>query len=259
MSDGIVRLSRAGTTAFIVFDRPQARNALTWAMYNELAEHCRTLDADPSVRCVVFRGAGGQAFVAGTDIAQFLEFKTAEDGIDYETRVEQFVSAVERLRMPTIAAVEGWAIGGGLAIATVCDLRIATPDSRFGIPIARTLGNCLSNRNYARLAAAFGPSRVKRMLMLAETVGGAEALQCGFLTDLVAADQMDDRIAQMTARIAEHAPLSMSAGKESLRRLLHGDRAGEDEDLVKACYGSRDFHAGVAAFVGKARADWEGR
>lgn len=259
MSGGTVTLRRDGSTAHVVFDRPEARNALTWQMYEQLHAHCQALNVDESVRCVVFRGAGGKAFVAGTDIAQFLEFEGPQDGVDYEARGEVFIDAVETLRMPTIAVIEGWAIGGGLAIATACDLRIATPDSRFGIPIARTLGNCLSNRNYARLAGAFGGSRVKRMLILAEMVGASEALNCGYLTELVEPDRIDARVAELLRRIGEHAPLTMRAGKESLRRMLHREQVHEDEDLISACYGSRDFRAGVAAFVGGGRATWEGR
>ncbi|MET4575755.1 enoyl-CoA hydratase/isomerase family protein [Ottowia thiooxydans] len=259
MTSGRVTLTRTGTTAHLLFDRPEARNALTWDMYEQLHAHCQTLNADESVRCAVLRGAGEQAFIAGTDIAQFLDFKTPEQGLQYEAQGEKYIAAVETLRMPTIAVVQGWAIGGGLAIAGVCDLRVATPDSRFGMPIARTLGNCLSNRNYARLAAGLGAARVKRMLMLADMIGAQEALECGFVSELIVADQLDARVEELTKRIAEHAPLSMWAGKESLRRLAHEEDAGKDDDLIARCYGSQDFHAGVAAFVDKRRANWEGR
>jgi enoyl-CoA hydratase len=259
MSEGTVRFHIEGAIGYITFDRPEARNALTWSMYQELYALCARINADDQLRCVVLRGAGGKAFVAGTDIAQFLDFKSADDGIEYERQGEKFVAAVEHIRVPTIAVVEGWAIGGGLAIASVCDVRIATPESRFGIPIARTLGNGLSARNYARLAAGFGASRVKRMLVLAEAIGAEEAQSCGFVTELVAAEQIDARVAELTSRIAGHAPLSMRTGKESLRRLLHGEDHGNDEDLLAACYGSEDFHLGVAAFVAKTPAQWEGR
>src|SRR5262245_45897328 len=149
MSEGEVRYSRKGEIATVLFDRPAARNAMTWRMYDQLTDICGHLRMERDVRVVVFRGVGGKAFIAGTDIAQFRSFTSGEDGIDYEKRMEGYVSGVETLPMPTLAVVEGFAIGGGLAIALACDLRIAAPESRFGVPVARTLGNCLSMTNYA--------------------------------------------------------------------------------------------------------------
>ena len=156
MNEGTVSYERDGVIARITFDRPAARNAMTWTMYEELAAVCGKVAADPEVRVAVLRGAGGKAFVAGTDIGQFRDFKSGEDGVDYERRIAAYLAAVEELPVPTLAVIEGWAIGGGLAIAAACDLRVATPGSRFGVPIARTLGNCLSIANYACLAAYAG-------------------------------------------------------------------------------------------------------
>ena len=156
MSDGTVHLSIQGGVASVTFDRPQARNAMTWAMYERLGQICEQLQADAAVRVVTFRGAGGEAFVAGTDIEQFKAFRSGDDGVAYEQQIDQCIQKLEKLRMPTVAVIEGWAIGGGLAIATACDFRLATPASRFGVPIARTLGNCLSVANLARLRAVFG-------------------------------------------------------------------------------------------------------
>ena len=175
MDEGTTRYERDGVIARITFDRQPARNAMTWAMYEQLGAACEKIAADREVRVAVFRGAGGKAFVAGTDIGQFRAFKSGEDGIKYEHRMAEVLTAVEQLPVPTLAVIEGWAIGGGLAIACACDLRIATPGTRFGVPIARTLGNCLSVENYALVVAAFGVSRAKRMLMLAENLTAEEA------------------------------------------------------------------------------------
>src|SRR5438132_3930365 len=144
MSDGTVRLEIDGAIAHVTFDRPKARNAMTWGMYGELASICDELRARSDVRCTVFRGAGGEAFVAGTDIEQFRAFKDGDDGVEYERRIDAGIAKLEALPMPALAVVEGWCVGGGLAIATACDIRIATPASKFGAPIARTLCNCLS-------------------------------------------------------------------------------------------------------------------
>src|SRR5688572_7017635 len=206
MNDGAVRYERDGAIARVIFDRPAARNAMTWAMYEQMAEACRKITDDASVRVAVFRGAGGKAFVAGTDISQFLDFKSGEDGIAYERKVAEYFTAVETLPVPTLAVVEGWAIGGGLAIATACDLRIATPGSRFGVPIARTLGNCLSVANYARLVAALGASRAKRVLLLAENLSAEEALAGGFLSAIAEPAVLDQRIAELCERLQQHAP-----------------------------------------------------
>lgn len=258
MSDGDVHYHRDGAVASIVFDRPAARNAMTWHMYQRLDEICAQIGAEDGLRVAVFRGAGGKAFIAGTDIAQFQAFKTGEDGIAYEKKIEGYVSAVETLPIPTLAVIEGWAIGGGLAIAAACDLRIATPGTRFGVPIARTLGNCLSVANVARLVAALGAARTKRVLLLAENLSAEEALAGGFISEIVAPADLDAKVKDLCARLAGHAPVTMRVSKEAVRRVVLAGLADSD-DLIRAAYGSEDFHEGVNAFVDKREARWRGR
>jgi enoyl-CoA hydratase/carnithine racemase len=258
MSDGETRLQRDGVVARIIFDRPAARNAMTWRMYEQLGAICAALKEDRAIRVVVFRGAGGQAFVAGTDIAQFQSFRDGEDGVAYEARMEQVLSAIEALPMPTLAVVEGFAVGGGLAIAACCDLRIATPGARFGVPIARTLGNCLSVANYARLVAALGVARTKRVLLLAENLAAEEAHAAGFVAAIVEPSDLDRQIDDICRRLASHAPVTMRVSKEAIRRLLHAGLPGGD-DLVRACYGSDDFRIGVRSFVEKKTPEWTGK
>ena len=257
MNAGTLHLSIEAGTASVVFDRPQARNAMTWAMYEKLGQICTQLQTDHSVRVVTFRGAGGQAFVAGTDIEQFKAFHSGEDGVAYERQIEECIGKLEALPMPTVAVIDGWTIGGGLAIATACDFRIATPASRFGVPIAKTLGNCLSITNLARLGAAFGVPRVKRMLILAETLDAEEALACGYLAQICAPGELDSATAALCERLAALAPVTQAVTKESLRRLLlHG--LPDDRDLIRHCYGSSDFREGVDAFVAKRNPLWKG-
>lgn len=258
MNEGVVRYRREGAVAHIVFDRPEARNAMTWAMYDQLAEACGRIAGDREVRVAVLRGAGGKAFVAGTDIGQFRDFRSGEDGIAYERRMADYLSAVERVPVPTLAVIEGWAIGGGLAIACACDLRIATPGTRFGVPIARTLGNCLSVENYAIIVAAFGASRAKKMLLLAENLTADEAMASGFLLEVAAADALDGRVRELCERLAGNAPVTMRVTKESIRRLLHAGLPDGD-DLIRACYGSDDFRIGVESFLAKREARWKGQ
>ncbi len=258
MGEGSVRLTIEARVASVVFDRPQARNAMTWGMYEQLSDICRQLQGNGSVRVATFRGAGGEAFVAGTDIEQFGVFLNGEDGVAYEGRIDACIGQLEGLPMPTVALVEGWAVGGGLAIATACDFRIATPDARLGVPIARTLGNCLSMANMARLVAAFGPQRVKRMLMLAETLTAQEALACGFLHEVVEPGQMDVSAAHLVARLFSLAPITQSVAKEGLRRLVAHDLP-QAEDLIRRAYGSADFREGVEAFVTRRSPIWKGQ
>lgn len=258
MSDGEVRTARAGDVVTVTFDRPAARNAMTWQMYERLGEICAELQKDRSVRAVVFRGAGGKAFIAGTDIAQFLKFTSGEDGVAYEEKMEGYLAALEALPMPTLAVIEGFAIGGGLAIAACCDLRIATPGSRFGVPIARTLGNCLSVANHARLVAALGASRAKKVLLLAENLTAEEALAGGFLLDIVQPEDVEKKVTELCDRLLGHAPITMRVTKESIRRLMHAGLPNGD-DLVRETYGSEDFRAGVKAFVEKKPPQWRGK
>src|SRR5690625_2432624 len=162
--DGI-GLAIADGVAHVTFSRPEARNAMSFAMYLRLDAICEQLESGPPLKAIVFRGAGG-AFVAGTDIAEFTAFEDGADGVSYEAMIERAVSRLEALPAPTVAVVDGPAIGGGLVIAAACDLRLVTPSSRFGVAIARTVGNCLSVGNIGSLVRAFGDWPARRMLML---------------------------------------------------------------------------------------------
>ena len=257
-SEGTVHLRIDGPVASVVFDRPQARNAMTWGMYEALERICMQVAADDAVRVLRLRGAGGQAFVAGTDIAQFLDFQSGEDGLQYEQRIDACVGLLENLAKPTVAVVEGWCIGGGLALATACDFRIATPGAQFGVPIARTLGNCLSAANLARLVAALGRPRALRMLLAAELIGADEALAGGYLLELVPPEGLNEASDKLCRRLAQLAPVTQAVSKQGLNRLLQRDLP-DCEDLIRRAYGSADFKAGVQAFVGKTAPVWRGQ
>ncbi|HZN46065.1 MAG TPA: enoyl-CoA hydratase/isomerase family protein [Ramlibacter sp.] len=256
-AEGAVHLEVDGGIASVTFDRPEARNAMTWAMYERLRAVCEQLREDRSVRVVRFQGAGGEAFVAGTDIAQFQDFD-GERGVQYERQIDATMQLLAGLPMPTVAVVQGWCIGGGLAIASTCDFRLATPGSKFGVPIARTLGNCLSMANIAGLVAAFGRPRVQRLLLLADLVAAEEAQLCGYVLEVVPAEGIEAAAQKLCARLAALAPVTQQVSKEALARLLRHDLP-EAEDLVRRTYGSEDFREGVTAFVGKRPPVWQGR
>ncbi len=246
--------------ATITFNRPHARNALTFAMYDRLADICAAANENRSLRAIVLTGAGDKAFAAGTDISQFRTFQKDRDALDYEARIDRSLGALERCRVPTIAAIQGACTGGGAGIAACCDLRIAAKGARFGFPVARTLGNCLSMSNYARLAALLGPARVKDIIFRARLVQAEEALRIGLVTELVEdGAALASRAAALAAEVAGHAPLTLQATKEALYRLRPKIPHGEGDDLVLMCYMSEDFREGMDAFLAKRNPVWKGR
>ncbi|MDF3010327.1 MAG: hypothetical protein K0S03_1123 [Burkholderiales bacterium] len=245
--------------AHVTFNRPQARNALTFAMYERLAEVCAIANADRSIRAMLLTGAGDKAFAAGTDISQFRAFDKPQDALDYEARIDRVLGALERCRVPTIAAIQGACTGGGAGIAVCCDLRIAAGNARFGFPVARTLGNCLSTGNYARLAALLGPARVKDMIFRARLVEAPEALDIGLVGEVVDEPAaLMPRALELAKLVASHAPLTLQATKEALLRLRPTMPAGSGEDLILMCYMSQDFREGMDAFLSKRAPRWQG-
>jgi len=244
-----------GPIPFLTFNRPEARNALTWDMYEALVDTCERVDADVAVRVLVLRGAG-KSFAAGTDISQFTRFSTREDAVAYERRLDAVIDRLERVRAATIAQVHGVAAGGGCMIALACDLRVCTPAAEFGVPVARTLGNCLSAANYARLVDLIGPARVKDLLFTGRLIDAGEAATLGLVARMVesgAAGDVDDAVRELAATIAGNAPLTIRATKEAVRLIQAARRldAAAVDDLIALCYGSEDFKEGVAAFLAK--------
>src|SRR5215468_11031253 len=250
---------RRGDVAWITFNRPEARNALTFVMYEELAKICEAANDDATLRCIVIRGAGDKAFAAGTDINQFRAFKTPQDSLDYEARIDRILTALEQVRVPTIAAIAGACTGGGAGIAACCDLRVATKSARIGFPIARTLGNCLSMSNISRLTALVGPARVKDLIFTARLVSAEEAASLGLLNEVVEdLPALQKRAAELATLIAGHAPLTLNATKQALARLTRRLSREEGEDLILMCYMSKDFREGLDAFLNKRPPQWRG-
>jgi enoyl-CoA hydratase/carnithine racemase len=249
-----------GTTGWITLNRPQARNALTFAMYEGLAEICRTVPTDGSVKCLVVTGAGEKAFAAGTDMTQFRGFSTDQDALDYEHKMDVVLGAVEACPLPIIAALSGACTGGGAGIAAACDIRIATADLRFGFPIARTLGNCLSIANLSRLSGLMGPGRTKEIIFTARLLGAEEALSCGLVSEIIADHAaLIARAEELASLLAGHAPITLATTKEALRRLRVEGAGADDRDLVVQAYMSADFKEGIEAFLGKRKPEWKGR
>ncbi len=263
MSEAEILFEREGPVAVVTFNRPAFRNAMTWTMYDGLVDACEAVDADTDIRVLIVRGAGGKAFVAGTDISQFRTFSTPDDAIEYERRLERVLRRVEAVNKPTIAAIEGVAVGGGAALALACDLRYCTPESRLGVPIARTLGNCLSVAVHARLLDMLGPARTKEIVFRARLVGADEALQAGLVNEIVPSERLHSYVREVAEEIAGHAPITLQVTKEAVRRLQSYRRAVPDgelgEDLIVRAYMSEDFREGVSAFLDKRKPVWRGK
>ena len=260
MSTPHVVRAEDGPVAVITFNRPEAHNAMTWPMYDALVEHCEAIDRADGIRVVVFRGAGAKAFVAGTDIAQFRTFRTAEDGVRYEQRIDAVVDRVERLAKPTIAAIDGVTTGGGCAFDAACAPGICTTRSRFGVPIARTLGNCLSASNHARFLDLIGPARLKELLFTGRLLPAAEAADAGLVNRVVEPDMLDSVVREYAETMAANAPLTIRASKEMIRRIQSHRRIDPalGRDLIVTCYTSADFHEGVDSFLAKRAPRWSG-
>ena len=247
----------------LVLNRPKQRNALTFGMYQKISELCQRAGTEldeQGIRVIVISGAGEEAFAAGTDIGQFTSFETLADGREYEARIEEVITSIETCRVPVIAALHGAVTGGGLVIAAAAHLRLASANVKIGMPIARTLGNCLAIANLRRLVALFGEARVAHMILTAELLSANQALASGFVHDV-----LEDRVTMLARannlaqRLTTMAPLTIQSSLDGLRRLRHATACPDDSDLIAACYTSEDFAEGVAAFLEKRKPKWSGR
>lgn len=252
-----LRVTHDGAVLTVTFDRPEQHNAMTFAMYDGLHAACEIADSDDDVQAMVLRGAGGKAFVSGTDIAAFRTFRDGDDGVAYEERIARVVNRLEDVTVPTVAAVEGYCLGGGLALAAVCDVRVATRSAHFGVPIARTLGNCLSMNSVSVLVARLGSARALDMLLRARLLDAEEAHAAGFVTEVCNDDGLDVTLEDVMRTLLSHAPLTQWASKVAVARLRRAALPGGD-DMVARVFGSEDFHRAVAAFGSGQPATWEG-
>jgi enoyl-CoA hydratase len=251
-------VERRGAVQWVLFNRPHHRNALTWAMYDGLIAVCGEVNSDRTIRAMVLAGAG-LVFAAGTDIAQFRDFKTEKDAIDYEAHGNLVMGTLESVRTPVIAALAGACTGAGAAIASCCDLRIAAPSTRFGVPIARTLGNCLSHQNYARLVALLGFSRAREILITGRLMDAEELRAAGGVAEVVAEELLFDRAQELAESVAANAPLTLQATKQAVTRIR--DRlfpVEDDADVIRMCYMSQDFREGIESFLAKRNPVWRG-
>ena len=245
----------------LTFNRPESRNSLTFAMYEELFHISEEIaskvkSGDRSIKALIVTGSGEKAFAAGTDMSEFRNFSTDEEALGYERTMDRVLGTYERVPIPTIAAIRGACTGGGGAIAAASDLRYADSRLKFGFPMARTLGNCLSITNLSRLVSLLGQAKTREILFTARLIEAEEALSIGLITELV--EDPLQRALDMAEVLKTHSPLLMEASKEGLRRIREKMADINDDDLIVKCYNSRDFHEGIDAFLSKRKPQWQG-
>ncbi len=258
-----ILVDRSNHVATITFNRPDQRNAISYEMWQSLGDILTDLDADTAIRCVVFRGAGDQAFSAGADIKDFDKHRyDSTSAARYAKAFESALDRVEKLRCPTIAAIQGFCVGGGLELAAATDIRIATKSSRFGVPVNR-LGLTAGWDELRRMIAVAGVPAVKYLLLTGAIIDINEAIRFGLVTSAVEDDEFEPTIKKLTSQIASGAPLSARDHKIMIQRLSVEPNtetlSEEDFNLQFRVFDSADFREGVEAFKAKRRPDFHGK
>lgn len=251
-----------GGVGWLTINQPERRNAVSLEMWQGLADAAAAFEADPGVRVVVIHGAGGESFAAGADISEFeAQRANAAQKARYGEVASRGQQGIARLSKPLIAMIQGYCIGGGLAIALCADVRFATPGSRFAIPAAK-LGLGYEYAGLATLARLVGPSTAKDILFSARQLPADEALRVGLVNFVVDEDKLESEVTAYAARIAANAPLTVHAAKAAMRVFeRYSDDAGADdiERLVNRCFDSQDYQEGRRAFMDKRTPRFEGR
>ena len=262
MMNQSILLNRSDSIATITFNRPEQRNAISYEMWQHLGDLLEEIENDNSVRCVVFRGAGGQAFSAGADIKDFDEHRyDSASAVRYAKAFESALERVENLRCPTIAAIQGFCVGGGLELASATDIRVATRDSKFGVPVAR-LGLTAGWDELRRMIAVAGVPAVKYLLLSGRIIDIDDAMRFGMVTLAVEDDEFEDVVAKLARQISQGAPLAARDHKIMLRRLSSQPDTttltAEEFNLQFRVFDSDDFREGVEAFKTKRRPQFRG-
>jgi enoyl-CoA hydratase/carnithine racemase len=256
----IVRLRR-GSIEWVIFNRPHALNAMSPAMEEALTQIFQELGRDASVKALVLTGSTGTrpSFMAGADFGALEDAKTTPEFLELEGHSESLIKSLEALAFPTVAAIAGPCVGGGALIAAACDVRIISPSARYGFPIARTVGNCLSALNYQRLVDLFGAAMTKEMIFSARLLDASALMASGAFRELVEEEELEAAAGRVAEQLVQLAPLTLWATKTVLRRLRDAQVASvQDEDVLLRCYHSADFREGVAAFQQKRNPSWTG-
>ena len=260
MSDVLVE--REGPVATVVFNRPRMRNAISLAMWTEIARVTGMLGDDAAVRAIVYRGAGRDAFASGADISEFAEQrKDTASALNYGARTEAAYDAIRRCAKPTVAMIYGYCMGGAMAVAMACDLRFAAEGSRYGIPAAR-LNIIYPASSVGQLVDLVGPASAKDILFSARVIDDQEALAMGFIQRLVPRDDLEKITYDYLRGVADNAPQSVRGSKLAVEFSLEGldeGRRRQLRDLSRETLESDDYREGTRAFLEKRSPRFQGR
>jgi enoyl-CoA hydratase/carnithine racemase len=255
-----VYLERHGPVATVVLNRPEKHNCLSTAMYRRLGELLAACDADPDLRCVVVRGAGGRAFSTGADVAEFAATRsTAALAREYAGVIRPALAGLRACRHPVVALIEGLCVGGGLGLAALCDLRVCGESSRFGMPVKR-LGLVETHEEIEPLLRAVGAAVTLELLLAGDLLDAATALRVGLVNRVAPDGRVAEETYALAARIAEGAPLAARWHKRFVQDLAAGrPLSAEDREVAYRCYDTEDFQIGYRAFLAKATPRFVGR
>jgi enoyl-CoA hydratase/carnithine racemase len=260
MTDKI--LSRKdGAVGHLIFNNPERHNAVSLDMWEATEAVVADFKADPAIRAMVVSGAGGKAFVSGADISRFEKDRSTEAAVkSYNIRVERAYAAFHEFPKPTIAMIRGYCIGGGMALAMCCDMRICSDNSKFGIPAAK-LGLGYGFKGIKRLVDVVGPSFAKEIFYTARQFTAEEAERMGLVNRVVPSDTLEQYVADYTATMAANAPLTVDSVKFIVGEVV---KASDERDLaaceamVQACFASEDYKEGRKAFMEKRKPNFTG-
>lgn len=257
-----VLLHKDGGIATITFNNPERHNAVSLDMWDTTARMLDEIVSDDALRVVIFTGAGKKAFVSGADISKFKDERATQQAVErYNIAVDRLYTSIHRFPKPTIAMIRGYCIGGGLGLATCCDIRICTEESRFALPAAKlSLG--YSMNGIKRFVDAVGPAFTKEIFFTARQFSAAEAREMGLVNRVVADGELESYVHDYATTIAQNAPLTIKAAKYTVGELLEDasrrDAAGVAQ-RVQDCFGSADYEEGRRAFMEKRKPVFTGK
>lgn len=263
LANGEMFRQRIGAVEWLAFNRPKSLNAMTHTMEAAMTQVFREVNDDPDVRALVLTGLSGDkpAFMAGADMGDLEDVGSLEDALRTEALAEEMTALLEAVRVPTMGVLNGFCVGMGGLIAAACDVRLASANLRFGFPIARTVGNCLSSKNFARLSSLIGPARTKELVFSARLLTADEMMAAGALREIVPPDgDLLTRAQDIATAMAQLAPLTLWGTKETLRRMRdETPEAAAKNDLLMACYASEDYQTAINAFTNREKPVFKGR
>jgi enoyl-CoA hydratase len=257
-----LRVEKRGATGWIVFDQPAKRNAINNAMWRGIPPAMQRFDQDPEVRCVVFRGAGTEAFSAGADISEFEKNRASTESVGgYDSLLDQVLHSIQDSLKPSVAMISGYCLGGGLEIALACDLRYCAASSQFGIPAAR-LGLAYNVEGHKRLLETVGHATAREIMFLGRRYKADEALAMGLVQRVVADAELEAFTSQIIAELEANAPLSIANTKTILEEYAKSVGAPDHARMraaIERCAHSEDYKEGRRAFMEKRKPRFQGK